>query len=82
MLFHSRDGELTLCLLWEQSFPIQPGKHWHDPSMGLHVPFSVHWQSSAQFFPYFPLGHTGNTEQFNEGFLMNIRKSQDLTLSD
>lgn len=44
--------------------PIQPGKHWQDPSMGLQVPFSVHWHTSAQSFPNFPLGHTENTRHF------------------
>lgn len=42
----------------EQSSPIQPGKHWQEPSMGLQVPLLVQRQISAQALPYLPLGQT------------------------
>lgn len=45
---------------WEQSSPIQPGKHWQEPSIGLQVPLLVQRQISAQALPYLPLGHTAN----------------------
>lgn len=49
-------------VLCEQSSPVQPGKHWQEPSMGLQVPLLVHTQISAQAFPYLPLGHTDGTK--------------------
>lgn len=52
-------------LPWEQSSPIQPGKHWQEPSMGLQVPLLVQRQISAQALPYLPLGQTANHEKPN-----------------
>lgn len=48
---------------WEQSSPIQPGKHWQEPSMGLQVPLLVQRQISEQARPKRPLAHTAQRER-------------------
>lgn len=56
---------------WEQSSPIQPGKHWQEPSMGLHVPLLVQRQISPQALPYLPLGQTAKTENKKNAISQN-----------
>ncbi len=53
---------------WEQSSPIQPGKHWQEPSMGLQVPLLVQRQISAQALPYLPLGQTAKHSETKHPF--------------
>lgn len=48
---------------WEQSSPIQPGKHWQEPSMGLHVPLLVQRQISEQARPKRPLAQTAGKKE-------------------